>query len=52
MVLETRNKGKETIRSEISKENVKKKFMFIAKSVLMVKIVVVMEILKTSQLRA
>ena len=46
-----RNKGKETIRSEISKENGKKKFMFISKSVLRLKTVVVLDISKTSELR-
>ena len=47
-----RNKRKSTIRSEISKENGKKKFMFISESVLRLKTVVVLETLKTSQLRA
>ena len=47
-----RNKGIETIRSEISKENGKKKFMFISENVLRLKTVVVLETLKTSQLRA
>ena len=51
-VSETRNKGKQIIRSEISKENGKKKFMFISENVLRLKTVVVLDIWKTSQLRA
>ena len=47
-----RNKGKETIRSEISNEYGKKKFMIISKSVLRLKTVVVLDISKTSQLHA
>ena len=39
--------GKKTIRSEISKENGKKKFMFISESVLRLKTVVVLDISKT-----
>ena len=47
-----RNKGKETIRSEISNEYGKKKFMIISKSVLRLNTVVVLDISKTSELRA